>query len=227
MLVFFPFMVLLFLFFLVLLLVLFFLAKWGIIALAFSNIGVAPEILFLLLFLSMIGSTLNIPVWRMHRKQDPHELIFPPIVSFFGVRYRLPMPPRHHETVVAVNVGGAVIPTTLALYLWSHAPTFLPIAVATAIVTLITYKVARAVPGVGIAIPMFIPPIVAALCGMLLTPEWAPRTAYVSGTLGTLMGADILNLPKITNLRAPVVSIGGAGTFDGIFLTGIIAVLLA
>ena len=42
-----------------------------------------------------------------------------------------------------------------------------------------------------------------------------------------MIGADLLNLDKIRGLGAPVVSIGGAGTFDGIFLTGIVAVLLA
>jgi uncharacterized membrane protein len=51
--------------------------------------------------------------------------------------------------------------------------------------------------------------------------------AYISGTLGVLIGADLLHLRHLAALRSPVVSIGGAGTFDGIFLTGIIAVLLA
>jgi len=50
--------------------------------------------------------------------------------------------------------------------------------------------------------------------------------AYAGGTLGTLIGADILNLDKIRDLGAPVASIGGAGTFDGVFLSGLIAVLL-
>ncbi|TDA34704.1 MAG: hypothetical protein DSO02_02190, partial [Hadesarchaea archaeon] len=50
--------------------------------------------------------------------------------------------------------------------------------------------------------------------------------AYLSGTLGTLVGADLMNLNKVERLGAPVVSIGGAGTFDGIFLTGIFSVLL-
>ncbi len=46
-------------------------------------------------------------------------------------------------------------------------------------------------------------------------------------TLGSLIGADLLNLKKIPELGTPIASIGGAGTFDGIFLTGIISVLLA
>jgi uncharacterized membrane protein len=94
-------------------------------------------------------------------------------------------------------------------------------------VTYVVYKVARPVPGVGIATPMFVPPIVAALAGLILNYEWAAPTAYVAGTLGTLIGADILHLDKLKTLRAPVASIGGAGTFDGIFLTGILAVLLS
>jgi uncharacterized membrane protein len=51
--------------------------------------------------------------------------------------------------------------------------------------------------------------------------------AYIAGSLGTLIGADLTNLSKVRGLGAPVASIGGAGTFDGIFLTGILAVLLA
>jgi uncharacterized membrane protein len=42
-----------------------------------------------------------------------------------------------------------------------------------------------------------------------------------------LIGADLLNLGKVQGLGAPVASIGGAGTFDGIFLIGILAVLIA
>jgi uncharacterized membrane protein len=75
---------------------------------------------------------------------------------------------------------------------------------------------------------MFIPPIVAALGSYFLAPhELRPLVAYVSGVIGTLIGADLANLGRIKGLGAPVASIGGAGTFDGIFLTGIVAVLLA
>ena len=82
-------------------------------------------------------------------------------------------------------------------------------------------------PGVGIAVPMFVPPIVTAVVAVLLARQHAAALAYVSGSLGTLIGADLLNLGAVPGLGAPVASIGGAGTFDGIFLTGILAVLLA
>ena len=55
----------------------------------------------------------------------------------------------------------------------------------------------------------------------------APIIAYASGTLGTILGADLLNLHRIRELGAPLVSIGGAGTFDGVFLSGLIAAFLA
>jgi uncharacterized membrane protein len=95
------------------------------------------------------------------------------------------------------------------------------------IVAALSKLLARPVPGLGIAMPAFLPPIIAALVGLMLAPDQAPMVAYIAGTFGVLIGADLLNLKDLTALRAPVVSIGGAGSFDGIFLTGIIAVLLA
>jgi uncharacterized membrane protein len=83
------------------------------------------------------------------------------------------------------------------------------------------------VKGVGIMTPAFVPPLTAALFALLL-PSGATRVvAYISGVVGTLIGADLSNLGVIPELGAPVASIGGAGTFDGVFLSGIIAVLLA
>lgn len=53
----------------------------------------------------------------------------------------------------------------------------------------------------------------------------ATQIAYIGGTLGALIGADLMNLRKIAGV-GPVVSIGGAGTFDGVFLTGLMSVLI-
>jgi uncharacterized membrane protein len=74
---------------------------------------------------------------------------------------------------------------------------------------------------------MFVPPLSAAATALILSRREAPALAYVGGSIGCLIGADLLNLGKIQGLGAPVASIGGAGTFDGIFLTGVLAVLLA
>jgi uncharacterized membrane protein len=132
-------------------------------------------------------------------------------------------------TTIAVNVGGALIPTAVSVYLLSHSSpsTVLYCLVGVAAVALVTYLVARSVKGVGIVTPAFIPPIAAADAAMILVPGDPRIVAYVAGVLGTLIGADLLNLRAIPKLGAPVASIGGAGTFDGVFLSGILAVLLA
>jgi uncharacterized membrane protein len=64
------------------------------------------------------------------------------------------------------------------------------------------------------------PVVVTAIVAMLLLREDSAPLAYIAGSLGTLIGADLTNLDKVRGLGAPV-------TFDGIFLTGILAVLLA
>jgi uncharacterized membrane protein len=51
--------------------------------------------------------------------------------------------------------------------------------------------------------------------------------AFVAGVLGPLIGADLFHLKDISRVSAGILSIGGAGTFDGIVLSGILAALLA
>ncbi|HUM34873.1 MAG TPA: DUF1614 domain-containing protein, partial [Candidatus Saccharicenans sp.] len=145
----------------------------------------------------------------------------------------VPVAAASETTVLAINVGGAIIPSLISLYLLFHwGGLFWEFVIATGIVTFLVNRVARPVKGLGIATPALFPPLVAALVAFLvslISPDGfqsAPVIAYVSGTLGTLIGADLLNLKKIPELGAPVASIGGAGTFDGVFLTGIIAVVL-
>ena len=58
-------------------------------------------------------------------------------------------------------------------------------------------------------------------------PTSAPAAvAYITGSGGTLIGADIVNIGRVRELGAGVASIGGAGTFDGVFSSGIVAVVL-
>ena len=86
---------------------------------------------------------------------------------------------------------------------------------------------ATPIPGVGISVPTIAPPLLAAGVALALSRRFAAPIAYIGGSLGVLVGADLLNLGQLRSLGASVASIGGAGTFDGIFLTGVIAVLLA
>jgi uncharacterized membrane protein len=68
---------------------------------------------------------------------------------------------------------------------------------------------------------------VATVLALILAPEQASPVAFVAGVAGPLIGADLLHLKDIEKLPAGMASIGGAGTFDGILLSGIIAAYLA
>jgi uncharacterized membrane protein len=179
----------------------------------------------LILVITFIGSYFNIPILKL---KTTIPMVKEGYVSFFGVVYRIPrVEYGEATTMVAINVGGALIPTFVSSYLLWKVPSALSNALlGIAVVTVVTHAVARPVKGVGISTPVFIPPLVAALSAYIL-PSSVPRViAYVSGVLGTLIGADLSNLNHIPKLGAPIASIGGAGTFDGVFLTGIVAVLL-
>jgi len=194
----------------------------NIIALAFARLGIPSQHVFMAMFASLFGSFINIPLKKIPQETMTTETW----VSYFGFRHVVPVW-RQKDTVLAVNLGGAVIPTLLSMYLLLKTGLWGGAVVATAIMSFVTFKLAKPVRGVGIALPAFVPPVVAALVSIMIAGGNAPVVAYVSGTLGTLIGADLLNLKRIGNLGAPVASIGGAGTFDGIFLNGILAVLLA
>jgi uncharacterized membrane protein len=143
------------------------------------------------------------------------------------VHYVIPVVVEWPGTIIAVNVGGAVIPGLLSLYLLARNRLWGLGLIAIVAVTVVCHILAEPVPGLGIALPVFVPPASAAIVALLLSRRYAAPLAYIGGSLGTLIGADLLNLGKVQGLGAPVASIGGAGTFDGIFLTGILAVLLA
>jgi uncharacterized membrane protein len=176
-----------------------------------------------LLFLSLLGSYVNIPIAEL-----PAEYVHSGrVITFYGMRYVIPMVNEWPRTIIAVNVGGAVIPTILSVYLLVKNSLYGRGFVAVGIVSFIVHFMAHPVQGIGIAEPTFAPPLVATAVAIFLSRRYAAPLAYVAGSLGTLIGADLLNLGKLQGLGAPVASIGGAGTFDGIFVTGILAVLLA
>jgi uncharacterized membrane protein len=189
---------------------------------AYMRLGVGPGMALMLLFGSLIGSYFNIPITIL-----PGPVRSAQIVDFFGMRYVVPLVTSWPGTVLAVNVGGAVIPTLMSTYLVLRYQLWFKAMLATAAIALVIHSMATPVPGIGIAVPVFLPVLTTAILAFILSREYAAPLAYIGGSMGTLIGADLLNLDKIAGLGAPVASIGGAGTFDGIFLTGILAVLLA
>lgn len=175
-----------------------------------------------------LGGLVNIPIHRFKR-ESPIEVITP---TLFGLR-RMLLPGREERhTILAVNVGGAVVPLVIVLYeigrIASHGSRALLATLIAALVNiLICYWVARPVAGVGIALNPFIPAILAVLSSWLMVPEFAPAVAFTAGVLGPVVGADLLHIPRLRDIPARVMSIGGAGTFDGIVLSGLAATLLA
>jgi uncharacterized membrane protein len=206
-----------------LLAILFLLVEVRVLAYAYRKIGVRPRYVFALLLLTLVGSHVNIPLYSV-----PVERIVPPHTEWmFGRPYDIPERLQPGATVVAVNVGGALIPALLSLYLLLRTRMVWQMLLGTVVVAIVVNQLARIVPGVGIVVPMLVPPLVAAGVGLLLAFRRAPPVAYVSGSMGALVGADLVNLGRVAEMGAPIVAIGGAGTFDGVFLTGIIAGLLA
>jgi len=208
--------------FLLLLILLTTFVEIGVISFAYEKIGISPRLTSAFLLLTLLGSAINIPIGEIHGR----GIVSGREISLFGMRYLVPGVAWRH-TILAVNVGGAVLPTLLSAYLLWKTGLWMRGAIAVAVVATVVHALARPVEGVGITVPMLVPPLCAATIALLLAPHSAPAVAYAAGSLGTLIGADLMNLRVIGDLGVPIASIGGAGRFDGIFLTGLLAVLLA
>jgi uncharacterized membrane protein len=191
---------------------------------AYMRLGVSSGGAMGLLLATLLGSAINIPIARIDAATP---MARSGEVLFYGMLYMAPEAFGRQYVTLAINVGGALIPTALSLYLLAKRGLWGVGLIATAIMAFICHALAQPVHGIGIALPTFVPPIAAALVAALVCWRELPALAYVSGSLGVLIGADLMNLDKLSGLGAPVASIGGAGTFDGIFVTGIFAVLLA
>lgn len=220
---FFPYPPLYLLAFLLLLGFLLVLLRWGLIRYVYERLGLNRRAAMLLLLAALVGSGVNIPLMQF----PAQRVVEPAIVNYFGMQYVVPRVVERGGSVLAVNVGGAVIPALLALRLILQRGITRRLLLSLGVVTALVYHLAQPIPGVGIALPPVLPSVATAVIALLLDRREAPSTAFIAGTLGTLIGADLLNLGRIRELGAPVASIGGAGTFDGVFTIGIIAVLLA
>ena len=220
---FFPYPPLYLLAFLLLLGFLLVLLRWGLIRYVYERLGLSRRAAIVFLFAALVGSGINIPLMQF----PSHRVVEPAIVNFFGMQYVVPRVVERGGSVLAVNVGGAVIPVLVALHLIRQRGITRRLLLSSGVVTVLMYHLAQPIPGVGIALPPILPSVATAVIALVLDRRAAPRTAFIAGTLGTLVGADLLNLGRIRDLGAPVVSIGGAGTFDGVFMIGIVAVLLA
>ena len=201
------------------------------------ELGLPPWAFGGVLFLSLVGSYINVPVTTVEAEVPIYTYRE---VRFFFVTWRVPQVEMGvRRTVITLNVGGAVVPMLISAYLVLFSipacsvdvvSSYVKLLVVMAVVAVTTHRSSRIVKGLGIATPMLGPPATTALVTLLIdlvSPMSCPtQIAYVGGTIGALIGADLMNLGKLPEVEAPMASIGGAGTFDGIYLTGIMSVLL-
>lgn len=197
----------------------------GALTIAFDKLGLTANSAFLLLFASLFGSAINLPLFTMTAERLPQLPVVPaPLPRLLRHRLR----EFKGKTLVAVNVGGCLIPAAFSIYLLMRQPLpWTQVLFATVAIAALSRLISRPLPGIGIGMPALVPPAAAALLALMLNSEHSAPLAYVSGTFGVILGADLLRLPDIRKLGTAFAAIGGAGTFDGIFITGIVAVLLA
>ncbi len=190
------------------------------------KLGIPPLVGLGIVFCILLGSLINIPLKRIKSvSKVPMDLRLS-----YGVNpwfYR--QISQKNELIIAVNVGGCLVPLAIALYqllrLFNAGMVLMPVIVIT-INVIVCYHLSIVKKGVGVLLPAFVPGILAALSGLMLTPENPAAVAFCAGILGPLIGADLLSLKQIIKLNSGIASIGGAGTFDGIVISGFIALLL-
>lgn len=190
---------------------------------AVAKLGFSPGIGLLLFMAIILGSMINIPLYE----RVSSVAVMPDVADLWlGRFWGIPWHRIEQKTIVALNVGGGLIPTLLALYEFTQASPVLILAV-TAIVTVVSYFSAQIVPGIGIQMNALVAPLAAAMSALILAGGTnAAPIAFAGGVLGTVIGADLLHLRKLEQMSPGVMSIGGAGVFDGIALCGLFALLL-
>ena len=190
-------------------------------------LGLSPLKALVIYLAILIGGLINIPVYEFKSPGGTR----PPMVPYMGARYKMPQW-LGHRTIVAVNVGGCIIPAALGVYFALRLP-LVPLLLVTVIVALGVFYFARPVRSTGVMVPILVPPLLAvgaSLIALYIDGSGflnLARMAFTAGVFGTIVGADILHLGSIRRIGSEFVSIGGAGTFDGIVLTGILGAILA
>lgn len=201
---------------------------------ALTNLHLHPTVAFFVLGGILFGAGVNLPIHVIPLKDEVAVPVYQPIGAW------VPFPNferMQRETVIAVNLGGCVIPVLLALHLLRFlfdggATVVYVLLIGIAVNVLICNRMAQPIPKLGIRLPFLLPAAVAlivswiGLSGSELDPYRAP-VAFIIGISGPLIGADLLNWRRFKQLHAGMVSIGGAGTWDGIVLSGLVSAFFA
>lgn len=198
--------------------------------LVYVGLGSSVSLLlaFQISFLSLALSPVNLVVKEVRKQALIPEV---EVIYVFGFPIYVPrLESSYATTLVALNLGGAIIPVALSALLISFLLKFwVPLLIDVVLTVVISRLFSKVVRGVGVVMNPFVAPFFSVLFSFFLFsrfPLLVPVTAYVSSVLGTLIGADLLNLNKVLEASPQVVSIGGMGSFDGIFLSGLFSIIL-
>lgn len=202
--------------------------------LALAKLHLHPALGFLVVLGILGGSFVNVPLHRIEREVEQVVLTR----GWRGWFAQVPFVERTRtQTIIAMNVGGCIIPLLLvafelAMILFVAPQVIWALGIAVIATVVVCYWAARPIRGVGIAMPALLPPAVAVGVTWLLLmsaefSEVRAPVAFVAGVAGPLIGADLLHLRDFSKVSVGVLSIGGAGTFDGIVLSGMLAALVA
>ena len=181
----------------------------------FSTLGFSALGGLLITVFIFLGSFINLPLSKGESVEVRDDRFF----GAFNRRVSI-------RSGISINLGGAVIPIFVVSILIPNSP-ILPTLVTILATALVAYKFSTYRPGIGVALTPAFPVLTALIFSLLLAPQSPETVAFIAGVLGTIIGADLINLPKASKLERGVIVIGGGGVFDGVLLTGIIASLLA
>ncbi|MEM3752953.1 MAG: DUF1614 domain-containing protein, partial [Candidatus Bathyarchaeia archaeon] len=126
----------------------------GAVGLAFRQVGFSSQVTVLILVATFFGSYVNIPLLKL---KAVIPIVREEYVSFFGIVFRIPQfEYGETTTLVAINMGGAIIPTLVSFYLlWKLPSVTLYALIGIVIVASVTHLLAKPVKGLGIATPAF------------------------------------------------------------------------
>ncbi|QXJ30636.1 DUF1614 domain-containing protein [Saccharolobus shibatae] len=200
----------------------------------FSIVGINKDIAIIvsitISFLSLFSSPFNLVLKEVKKEAISIE---EDVVFFFGFPVFIPRISKHNmNTLIAINLGGALIPLAVSLFLMYELQAYILYFVINIIIVAVASKLfSRVIRGVGVIMHPIIPSVFSVITSYFLFYRFhilIPLSAYIGSVVGTLIGADLLNLRRIINEARPqVISIGGMGTFDGIFVSGIISVFIS
>jgi uncharacterized membrane protein len=172
-----------------------------------------PRLVLPFLAVALLGSQLNIPITSLVYGVMN---INAPVDGGLAVARKL----------LLINVGGALLPAVFSVYLLIRRRLLVPGLAGILIVAVVLQKIVAPTAGIGITAPFWIAPLLAGVTASFLGGRHRIELAYIAGSIGTLLGADLMNLDAILEMKESIASIGGMGVADGIFMCGPLAVFI-